>query len=194
MRTASLLLCALLLTATARATPSEQALSQREQESALLHRRLDLSDLKRWDRRTGRWTPLDLSGPRLLVVNLWSVACAPCLAEFPVLRRMAQQWHTSPHVRFAFISESEDPDKAAAYWRKAGAQVPDEDPLQVTNQRLRAALDCDTQPLTLILDDKHVVRQAFIGSILERRIEMAAAMERLLKVLAADAPDPRRRR
>lgn len=159
-------------------------------EGSLLHRRLDLSGVACWDRRAQSWQPLARPPERLLVLNLWSARCAPCVAEFPLLRRMAAAWKRERLVRFLFVADPPHDTEAGEvveFWTGHAAAVPDADPCRSTTDKLRAALDNQSQPLTLLVDEEGLVRQAFIGAIQTRGL--ASAMERLLKALS---PTPRR--
>ena len=163
-------------------------------EARLLHRRLDLSAVRRWDRRAQSWQPLGRPTERLLVVNLWSAHCKPCIDELPLLRRLAAAWHSERDVRFLFISDPPHDTEAVeviAFWQQHAAAVPDSDPCRSTTDKLRAALDNNSQPLTLLVDQDGTVRQAFIGAVHERGL--ASAMQRLLKVLRASPAGPRPR-
>jgi thiol-disulfide isomerase/thioredoxin len=155
-------------------------------EARLLHRRLDLSGVMCWDRREKSWKPLSKLSEKLLVLNLWSASCKPCLAEFPLFRRMAAAWQRERGVRFLFIGDPPHDTEAPeviAFWQQHAAEVPEADPCRSTTDKLRAALDNNSQPLTLLVDEQGVVRQALVGAIQERGL--ASAMERLLKVLRA---------
>ena len=157
-------------------------------EGSLLHRRLDLSGLACWDRRARSWQPLARPTERLLVLNLWSAHCAPCVAEFPLLRRMTAAWRREREVRFLFVANPPHDTEAVEvieFWTGQAAAVPDADPCRSTTDKLRAALDNQSQPLTLLVDGDGVVRQAFIGTIKTRGL--ASAMERLLKLLSPTA-------
>ena len=172
----------------AEATPVVQELGIRRQEASLLNRRLDLGSVRRWDRKQHSWRPLTRGNEQVLVLQLWAVECGPCLAEMPLLRRVVQGWRSKPTVRFLFVSETLDQDALTRYWIKQHASdVPDEDPYQSTDSRLRDALELGTQPVTLILDRDLVIRQAFVGTITERVSELAAGINRLL-ALPAKAP------
>lgn len=157
-------------------------------EGSLLHRWLDLGSLVCWDRRTRSWQPLARPTERLLVLNLWSAHCPPCVAELPLLRRMAAAWSREREVRFLFVADPPHDTEAAEvveFWSAHAAAVPDADPCRSTTDKLRAALDNGSQPLTLLVDPEGVVRQAFIGAVQGRGL--ASAMERLLKVLGPSA-------
>jgi thiol-disulfide isomerase/thioredoxin len=182
------LCCALLAGASALSPAPAAAASSSsdtlDAEGRLLHRRLDLSAVQRWDRAARQWKSLGKPGERLLVVNLWSAHCQPCVDEFPLLRRIAAAWHRVSDVRFLFISDPPHDTEAAeviAFWQQHAAEVPDLDPCRSTSDKLRAGLDNQSQPLTLLVDRDGVVRQAFVGAIQERGL--ASAMERLLKIL-----------
>ena len=54
---------------------------------------------------------------------------------------------------------------------------------QSGDDRLRASLQNFAQPTMLILDERGIVRQAFLGSIRHRRSELADAVQRLLKAM-----------
>lgn len=163
-------------------------LAVRRQEASLLSRRLDLGSVRRWDRKQRTWRPLVRGSEQILVLQLWAVECGPCLAEMPLLRRVVQGWRSKPAVRFFFVSETLDQDLLTAYWTKQHVNdVPDEDPYQSTDSRLRDVLEMGTQPVTLILDRDLVVRQAFVGTVTERVSELAAGINRLL-ALSAKAP------
>lgn len=160
-------------------------------EGSLLHRRVDLSAVMCWQRQGQTWRPLGGPPERLRVVNLWSAQCKPCVEELPLLRRMTAAWRHDRGVRFLFIADPPHDTEAAevaAFWSQHAAAVPDSDPCRSTTDRLRAGLGNGAQPITLLLDEEGVVRQAFVGSVHERGL--ASAMERLLRVLAT----PRRPR
>lgn len=155
-------------------------------EARLLHRRIDLSAVLRWDRRGHSWQPLGKPTERLLVINLWSAHCKPCVDEFPLLRRLAAAWQSQPDVRFLFISDPPHDTEAVEvvdFWQQHPGAVPDSDPCRSRTDKLRTVLDNNSQPLTLLVDQDGTVRQAFVGTIHERGL--ASAMERLLKVLRA---------
>ena len=95
-------------------------------------------------------------------------------------------------VRFLFVADPPHDTEAVEVvevWTEHAAAVPDADPCRSTTDKLRAALDNQSQPLTLLVDEEGLVRQAFVGTIKTRGL--ASAMERLLKVLSST---PRRLR
>lgn len=157
---------------------------QADDEAALLHRRLDLSTLTRYHRAQKSWQPLRLPPARLYVVNLWGVHCAPCRAEFPLLRNVARAWQAQKDVVFLYVADpplDSPAEEVVRFWQELGAQLPDADPLRSRDDGLRATLDNPAQPITLLLDSQLVVRQAFVGAIGDR--PLGTAITRLLRVL-----------
>lgn len=153
--------------------------AQAAQENGLLHRRLDFTKVRRWDEVRGTWQPVALSGSRVYLVNLWADFCAPCLEEFPLLRQLVAAWRDRSEVEFLFVSATPSAATTRAYWRSHADRVPQVAPLLDLNDGLRTLLDCDKLPLTLLVDGQGMVRQAFIGSIKGRQIEVASAVDRL---------------
>lgn len=170
----------------AAAPPPSSEAERRSAEAGLLHLRLDLNGIRGYQRSNQQWQPFQHGQEELLVVNLWAVECVPCVAELPVLRIMVQSWSDQPKVRFLFISETLDEQKIVNFWHQtAKNRVPDLEVFQSTDNRIRATLGTGLQPLTLILDSQYMVRQAFIGSLAERRFEVSRALTRLAAGLSA---------
>jgi hypothetical protein len=158
-----------------------QELAVRRQESLLLHQKVDLRGLRRVDGPS----PVVESPPvsRILIVHIWAVECRPCVEEFPVLRPILDSLRTLPLVKAVLISETQDTPKLQAFLRDNRSIVPQLPQYQVADDRLRASLQNQSQPVTLLLDERGVVRQAFLGSIRHRRSELADAVQRLVKSL-----------
>lgn len=190
---AAVLALALLVPSVAGADPTTE-LQLREVEASLLHRRIDLSGVKQWERATDDWHALSLIPKKLYIINLWSVHCVPCKEEFPLLRKMVEGWRSQKDVKFIFIADpphdTEEPE-LTKYWRAEAAQLPDEDPCRSTDERIRNMLDSGLQPITLLVDEHLVIRQAFAGAIGKRNI--ALAIQRLLSSLRSEEkPAPRK--
>ena len=168
---------------------AQEALSQADSEADLLHRRLNLSDIKHWSPATGQWS-FGYRPAKLYVVNLWSVHCPPCIAEFPLLKNIVHGWRGNPNVQFLFIA---DPPTATTeaefttFWRKSLTSLPEAEPYLSTTNAIRTVLELDTLPITLLLDEQLVVRQAFVGSIEKRRL--GTAIERFMKTLKTSEVD-----
>lgn len=162
--------------------PADLELEARRTEIKLLHRQLDLTGIRVWDARSKKWLPRAPAPGRILVLNLWAVECPPCVAEFPILRDIARGFRkTETAVRFAFVSETKDEEKLLGFARTNRDKMPEAELYQVTDARLRSLLGTEKQPVTLLLDQNLVVRQAFVGSIVERRNEFVDSIERLLQ-------------
>lgn len=156
-------------------------------EAALLHRRLDLSTVRQYSRTQKSWLPLVLPAARIYVVNLWGVHCAPCRAEFPLLRNIQRAWHDKKDVAFIYVADpplESMPDEVLRFWQDGKDALPDADPARSQDEALRRQLGNDAQPITLLLDAQGVVRQAFVGAIGDR--PLGAAIARLLSVVPAN--------
>ncbi len=150
--------------------------------------------MKQWERDTDDWHPLTLVPRKLYVLNLWSVHCVPCKEEFPLLRKMVEGWRSQKEVKFLFIADpphDTEEQELTAYWRSTAAQLPDEDPCRSSDERIRNMLESGLQPITLLVDEHLVIRQAFAGAIGKR--PLALAIQRLLNALKNDEkPAPRK--
>lgn len=172
------------------AGPPELESKLREVEAALLHKRLDLSSVAQWRQApAGDWRPLTVPAAKVYVVNLWSVHCQPCIAEMPLLAKIVRGWSGHPEVQFLFVADppGDTPlDEVERFWKKPPVELPRVEPCRTTNDTLRDALEVGTQPITLLLDDKLIVRQVFAGAIGNR--QLGASIERLLA--AANVAEP----
>lgn len=161
-----------------------------DREAALLHRHIELSGVKQWSRLASTWQPLTVPPATVYVVNLWSIQCKPCIAEFPHLKNVLAGWRSKPEVQFLFIADppgETSESEAVAFWRKSIAALPDTDPCRSTSEDLRRILDDGAAPITLLLDEDFVVRQAFIGAINSR--PLGRSIERLLRMAKDHAKD-----
>lgn len=196
VRTVSLIwtlfaLCS-LETLTAKASPDEPSA---DREAALLHRQLDLSGVKKWDRRSHSWQPLRVEPATVYVINLWSLHCKPCIAELPFLKNVFAGWRGSPEVQFFFIADPPGETNAiemVAFWQRFQTSAPDADPCRSSNENLRRVLEDSAEPVTLLLDENLIVRQAFIGAVDAR--PLGRSIERLLRSIKtkfrSNAPRP----
>lgn len=184
MRTASWTLGFVLLAALGAPRGAEAADTEarlREVEANLLHKQLDLSEVSLWNTTTKTWQQLNVPPAKVYVVNLWSVHCPPCIAEMPQLARIVRGWKRAPEVQFLFIAdppretEAEDVER---FWQAPPVELPAVMPERSTTERLRSILGVTTEPLTLLLDEHLIVRQAFAGTIGTR--QLGTAIERLL--------------
>lgn len=184
------------------AQTAEQAL-----EANLLHRAVPLGGLKVYSRARRQWQPLHRPSAQVVVVNLWSRACLPCLAEMPALERLVADWKKLDKTRVQFLFVADPPEQTSAqqvadFWtsplvdelagRCPGTQLPrgrhpscllplpDLDPVRAEGNQFTLALGTETRPLTLLLDEQGTVRQVFAGSIAGRTNQLSDAIRRLL--------------
>ncbi len=151
----------------------------RQQESQLLHRKVELAGLRKLE--GGKVVAESPPVARVLIVHLWAVECRPCIEEFPVLRPIFDSLRPLTQVKAVLVSETADLVKLQAFLRDNRALLPNLAQYQSGDDRLRASLQNNAQPTTLLLDERGIVRQAFLGSIRHRRSELADAVRRLLK-------------
>lgn len=161
------------------AVQASQELALRQQESQLLHRKVDLGGLRRLegDKAVAESAPV----ARVLIVHLWAVECRPCIEEFPVLRPIFDSLRGLTQVKAVMVSETADLGKLQAFLRDNRGVLPQLVQYQSGDDRLRASLQNHSQPTTLLLDERGIVRQAFLGSIRHRRSELADAIRRIIK-------------
>ena len=174
-----LLLAALAAPARAGAADTEARL--REVEAHLLHKQLNLASVLRWNTTTKTWQPLSVPPAKVYVVNLWSVRCPPCISEMPQLARIVRGWKSTPEVQFLFIADppqETEAEEVEHLWQTQPVELPAVMPERSTTERLRNILGVTTEPLTLLLDEHLIVRQAFAGTIGTR--PLGTAIERLL--------------
>ena len=202
------LVCALLLS-------TQGALADdrpRSLEAQLLHLRPNLSEIEIWNRAARTWQPLAVPRGKVLVVHLWARSCLPCLKEFPLLARLAKSWAAQPDVVPLFVADGPEEmtrAKVEEFWQhpyvdlpgencpgqtarlpgsgsRCPLDVPELDPARTRSPRLGRELNAQVKPLTLFIDPRGFVRQAFVGSIAERAHEVTASLERLLRAVASE--------
>lgn len=173
-----LAICAPALAADPGPGPGLEELRLRRQEESLLHRQVDLSTLQRWRPEAQRWQPQAPAPAPLLLVHVWAVECAPCVEEMPQVAKLLRA-QLGP-VRPILISETLSDRALRDFLRAQAAALGDLEHYRAVDNRLRAALQNEMQPLTLLLDDRFVVRQAFIGVLTRRRSDLVEAIRRFL--------------
>lgn len=184
MRTASRFLSFFLataLSALASAGTLETEARLREVEATLLHKQLSFTGVSLWNTSTKTWRPLNVPPSKVYVVNLWSVHCQPCIAEMPQLARIVRGWAKSREVQFLFIADpprETEAEELEHFWQNPPVELPAVMPERSTTERIRNTLGVTTEPLTLLLDENLIVRQAFAGTIGTR--SLGTAIERLL--------------
>jgi hypothetical protein len=165
----------------------------RQREAALLHRKLDLAGLMRWDRAGGQWVPAETPSGPLVLLHLWAVECPPCQPELAelrlVLRSLTRQWP----IKVVIASETLDQKVLSKWLMENQERVPEGEQYQNADGKLRRVLQDRTWPMTLLLDQDGVVRHAFVGSIAGRLGEFRDVVDRLaqsvrLQPLAPEVP------
>ena len=156
-------------------------LALRRQEAALLHRKADLRGVQML--RGGLAINVQPPVAHLLIVHIWAVECRPCIDELPILRRITESLNRMPQVKIVLVSETRDLVLLNRFLHEQSANVPRVEQYQSSDERLRASLQNDTQPTTLFLDALGVVRQAFLGSLKNRRSEFVDAISRMTRSL-----------
>lgn len=173
------------------------------EDSYLLHTQVpqDLfSRLLLWDKTQREWrVPRVGENPGqkapILVVHLWADYCKPCRKEFPMLRDLAEAFGKSHpgRVEFIFLSETFSSTEMNRFLNEEAAQMP-KTPLYYDGAESFAKLvraNCPsgglTLPVTLLLDDKRVVRQAIIGSMISQRGALAAGISKLAQLRSPSA-------
>ena len=196
---------------TAQLLQNVQYLQQRSRdESYLLNQQIRMPMLAIWDAQRREWrspTGAETKRPRgmIRVVHLWADYCAPCRAEFPRLKKIAEQMQLdSPRdVQFIFVSETQDSEAMQKFLMEnrdrmpAGVQYGDTNldlmhtVMQALPQSVQAAVPRGQPamsrepplPLTLVLDQEDVVRFAFVGSMEGRHGELVSGVAQLLRLL-----------
>ena len=215
----AILLCGLLCgAAPAAAAQTPPQTPEQALEANLLHRRVSLGGLKAYSRERSAWLPLRPPSARVLVVNLWSRICMPCLAELPELTKLVAAWRKDKNVQFLFIADPPEQTSAAqtaSFWtsplvdelagRCPGTRmprgdhpsclltVPDLDPARAEDDSLPREVGSEARPLTLILDDQGTIRQVFAGALAGRSTQLDGAIRRLLPVVRSRAAPAARR-
>lgn len=155
----------------------------RRDEAELLHRRLELRGLRQL--QGSEWKPVEAPFSRLVVVHIWAVECKPCVDEMPMLRTLFAGLRRFPVLRLAFISETQDLTRLKQFIdeKQKQQELPLTEFYQMDSDTLRRPLQNRSQPMTLLVDERGIVRQAFLGSLRARRSELTLAIERSLKAL-----------
>lgn len=155
-------------------------------EQQLLHRRLSFGHLRLWDNNLHAFRPPlpteQVPSASVTVVHIWADYCAPCIKELPWLRELVPRVETSD-VRFIFLTETNAPGNMDKFMQRFQSELPKVDrQYQDTSEQVLRMLSFRRLPMTLLLDEHMIVRQAFIGSIVPRRNELIQGIDRLLAV------------
>lgn len=178
-------------------------------ELALLHLPLDAAKLREllvWDPRDTNWrrpqpserVPSEAAAP-VLLVHLWADWCKPCREEFPLLREFAPALEARyrGRVKFVYVAVGTGAAELDGLLAASKGRMP-EAPLYLDLSekglsaplRQRSARGELSLPMTLLLDDQRIIRQAFVGSLQNRRAEVAESVERLWQLVTKTAQRP----
>ena len=129
------------------------------------------------------FAPVEPQTSRLLLIHLWAVECKPCLDELPTLQSFFSAQSQDPRVKVIIASETRDQAKLLDFIKQHRGWFPNTPLYQVADDTLRSSLQNFSQPLTLLVDDRGSVRQAWVGSLRSRKSELVDAVGRYLKTL-----------
>ncbi len=169
-----------------------------EDEIALLHRPLgnaQLGKLRIWDRRLANWRkPTDSEMPsaaaKVVILHLWAEWCRPCIEEFPKWRELlprVQQTHGS-EVAIVFVSASSSLVEFTRFLDQNRGNLPPvalyHDTSEALSEPLRSYLAPAnlSLPLTLLLDERRIIRYVVSGSMQHRFRQVLTLIPRLLKL------------
>jgi len=177
----------------------QQELGYKNDETYLISQRIALPlfrNLQVWNQKSGQWDALPENseagaGARIRVVHLWAHYCEPCQREFPWLRVLAQRAQSKykGKVQYLFVAEDTSSEDMRGYQAKHKDLLPEGRLYHDTQGQLRDALRLGLSqgelklPTTLLVDEKGVIRHAFVGPLSEpsdHRSVLLAAIERLL--------------
>jgi len=109
----------------------------------------------------------DFSG-KVIVVNLWGQWCAPCRAEAPVLKVVADEY-ASRNVQFVGIVNKSDPQAAKAFNSSVGITYPSfADQGGALELSFRSSLPTTAIPTTWVLDSQGRVAARIIDPDLSK--------------------------
>lgn len=162
-------------------------LGRLDREQRLLHTRLNFRSVDVVNPETEKVVNGQLqAGGKLFLVHFWSVNCPPCRVEMPALAQLLSRLNTTiprlkDQLRVVFVAEDNLLDYREGL-KKLGLRVPaDAEQFLINPQSaVRVALREGAQPLTLLVDRSMVVRQAFIGPLTERGIDVLTAVDRFV--------------
>ncbi|MFO0580015.1 MAG: TlpA disulfide reductase family protein [Polyangia bacterium] len=152
-----------------------------------IDRRL-FSSIGVWDNLRKGWQPLLNQQPiapraRVVVVNLWSHYCQPCIRELPTLLSALRDASLgrSAEVQLLLLAEDTTSQDMESFLAR-NPSLPREGYYNDTGGEIRRELGAGTQlPMTLLLDRDLVVRYAVVGAV-EDFGELKDQVDRLLRV------------
>ncbi|NML38425.1 TlpA family protein disulfide reductase [Chitinophaga sp. G-6-1-13] len=106
---------------------------------------------------------------KVVFINFWATWCPPCRAEMPSVDRLYRQWKDNPGAMFLIVDADSQPDKAAAFMRDNGYQLP----VAFLAGNVPQNVYNGTLPTTLIIDKagRIVFRETGAADYSSRRME-----------------------
>ena len=163
-----------------------------QHEARLLNRKLTLNNLISIQPHPfyPRSAPSLASLGQPILLHLWSVNCPPCRKELPELMSLFVSLQAATPIRVVLITE----DSLATledFLQDASVKLPAAELYAIgAANHLRVELQQAPLPSTFLVDGHMVVRQAFIGPLINRRNELLSAVERLCITLNASCRKP----
>ncbi len=106
-------------------------------------------------------TPLAQRG-NVVLVNFWASWCAPCQAELPALRQLADDYR-GQRVQVLAVNVDNDPAAARRLLKKLGLSNSRLQVVWDTKSKIVGAYNIPTMPSSYIVDKKGVVRFIHAG-------------------------------
>lgn len=183
-----------------------QASADTGEESFLLHTPVApalLDGLRIWDSLEHKWrAPRAGEAPAqkaaVLVVHIWADYCKPCRQEMPLLRDFAQRLTQEHSGRVAVIYVAETPSSLEMdrFLTEEQARMPRAPQYLDTDEKLAQIIRANrpsrelTLPVTLLLDEQRVIRQAVIGPMAASRAALFAGVAKLVHLAGRVTPRP----
>lgn len=96
----------------------------------------------------GNTTSTDALAGKVVFINFWATWCPPCIAEMPSLSKLYEQFKDDDRFVFLFITQDDDPAKAAKYLSKHQYNLP----LYTLSGNINPQLYSGTLPTTIVLN------------------------------------------
>ncbi|MBC9913377.1 TlpA family protein disulfide reductase [Chitinophaga varians] len=106
---------------------------------------------------------------KVVFINFWATWCPPCRAEMPSVDRLYRQWKDNAGIVFLIVDADSEPEKAAAFMRDNGYQLP----VAFLAGNVPQNVYSGTLPTTLIIDKagRIVFRETGVADYGSRRME-----------------------
>lgn len=119
------------------------------------------------------------SGDRLFVVHLWATWCKPCEEEFVHIKRIFPNGQYQG-AQLILVAVQSPPAELRTFLQKHQSVVPPAPHYVDATSALQSALKMTKLPITLLVDRRWNVRQAFYGPISQRQKELTASIKRYM--------------